>query len=249
VVTFRIPKDMPLAEQRVLFDKAAEAYAAKLRGEHIFTDTTPRARQRMITLESLDLVRAHRPDFHLFNSLLVQYRKSGGGIGQVVPDNMVVLYRGELKNLSCFDLPLQPVGPFVVMEYVSEMLESGRIDDPDSFRKYERDLKVPYLLQTFPDVGKLTLYRHNRRKYVTVKPDARERYVIPELELELGLVEGWIRYWYQGELLALPPELQKELDEVRAQNARLQQQLTRQAEQIAALQAELERLRKDRPAS
>ena len=52
-------------------------------------------------MASLSLVRARRPDFHLFNELLIQYRRRRDGvIGQVVPDNTVVLYEGEIDDFA-----------------------------------------------------------------------------------------------------------------------------------------------------
>src|SRR5262249_61966053 len=104
-----------------------------------------------------------------FNELLVQYPlKRGGRIGQGVPDNMVVLHPEPIKAKGSFDLPLQPVGPFWVLEYVSKY--NRRKDYEQSFEKYERDLRVPYYLLFYPDEQELTLYRHTRKKYVSVKP-------------------------------------------------------------------------------
>src|SRR5207237_4889465 len=113
-------------------------------------------------------------------------------------------------------------------------------DYEDNFQKYERELKVPYYLVFYPEDQELTLYRHNKRKYVTVKPNAHGRYPIPELDLELGLLDGWVRFWYQGELLPLPADLQRDLDLTRRQLVHAQEQ-ARQAE----AQAEQERRQKD----
>src|SRR5262249_18297048 len=60
-----------------------------------------------------------------------------------------------------------------------------------------------------------TLYHHTGKKYLTVKPNKHGRYAIPELDLEVGLLDGWPRYWYQGELLLLPADLQRDLNEAR----------------------------------
>jgi hypothetical protein len=119
-------------------------------------------------------------------------------------------------------VPLEAARPFWVLEYVSRSNE--RKDYEDSFRKYERGLKVPYYLVFYPDEGELTLFRHNKRKYVTVRPNEHERYAIPDLELELALLGGWVRYWYQGELLPLPADLQRQLDEARRQAEEAQRQ-------------------------
>src|SRR5260370_1062271 len=88
-------------------------------------------------------------------------------------------------------------------------------DYEDHLYQYEGRLKGPYYLLCQPDVQELTLLRHTGRKYVSVKPNAAERYVIPELELEVALLDGWLRYWFRGELLPLPADLLRKVDEFR----------------------------------
>ena len=78
-----------------------------------------------------------------------------------------------------------------MLEYVSK--NSKRKDYEDSFKKYERELKVPYYLMFYPDNQEMTLYHHNGRRYVSVKPDEHGRCALPELELEMGILEGWVR--------------------------------------------------------
>src|SRR5712691_833981 len=104
----------------VAYEAAAQDYLRRLPLEH-FMEATAQATQRKITLESLDLVHARRPDVQVFNELLVQYpRKGSRKLGQVVPDNMVVLCEQPIKARGSYDLPLQPVGPFWMLEYVSK---------------------------------------------------------------------------------------------------------------------------------
>ena len=234
---------MPTETPRILLDlnyfKAAQEYLRKLPPEH-FMEATPQATQREITLESLALVRAQRPDFHLFNELLVQYplpeSKKKRKIGQVVPDNMVVIHNGPIKADGSFDVPLQPVGPFLVLEYVSKHNE--RKDYDDNMRKYEHELKVPYYLLFQPEAQELTLYRHNGEKYVSVPPNENGRHPIAELELEVILHDGWVRYWFRGELLPLPADLLQERDHER----QARQAAEHRADQLAA---EVERLRQE----
>jgi Putative restriction endonuclease len=173
---------------------------------------------------------------------------------------MVVVWPEPIQAGGSYDLPLQPTRPLWVLEYVSP--SNKRKDYEDSFRKYERHLKVPYYLLFYPDNQELTLYHHNGKRYVSVKPNADARYAIPELDLELALLDGWVRFWYQGELLPLPADLQRALDEARRQLGEARQELgqtrqqleeeTRRAntaeEELARLRSELEHLR-GRPGS
>ena len=105
----------------------------------------------------------------------------------------------------------QPVKPLWVLEYVSP--SNKRKDYKDSFHKYEKELKVPYYLLFYPNKQELTLYRLGPRKYAATKPNRYGRLAIPELDLEVGLLDRWVRYWYKGDLLPLPAELQAALDE------------------------------------
>jgi Uma2 family endonuclease len=205
----------PRSLLHIEYQERAEAYLRSLPLEH-FMEATAQATQREITLESLALVKAGRSDVHVFNELLVQYPFGRDQqIYQVVPDNMLIRWSEPINAGGSYDLPFQPVGPFWVLEYVSKY--SKRKDYEESFHKYERHLKVPYLLLFYPDEQELSLYRHNGRKYVSVKPNAQGRYAIPELEMEVALLGGWVRFWFRGELLRLPAELQGKLDEVQRQ--------------------------------
>ena len=198
-------------------------------------EATPQATQRKITLASLDLVHARRPDFQVFNELMVQYAEPGSeAIRRVVPDNMVVLHEGDLGPLTSLSLPVHAVRPFWVMEYAST--SSRRKDDEDNFDKYERILEAPYYLLYYPENEELTLYRFDaeRHRYDTVPPGGEGRRALPEVGIEVGLVGGWVRFWHEGRLLLLPAEADRELDEVRAERDR------------ESRRADLEKLRGDR---
>ena len=208
-----MPTEMPRMLLEVRYYQAAQDYLRGLPLEH-FMEAVPQATQRKITLESLDLVHARRPDVHVFNELLVQYplpRQKRPG--QVVPDNMVVVHAEPLNAEGSYDIPLQPARPFWMLEYVSK--NNRREDYDDNLDKYEHQLKVPYYLLFQPDVQELTLYHHTGRKYVSVKPNDAGRLALPELELEVALLDGWVRYWFRGQLLPLPAELQRQLDDLR----------------------------------
>jgi Uma2 family endonuclease len=234
---------------RIEYEEAAEAYLRSLPLEH-FMEATAQATQRKITLESLDLVHARRPEVQVFNELLVQYPRRGGRkLGQVVPDNMIVVCDEPIQANGSYDLPLQPVGPFWMLEYVSK--RNKRKDYEDNFQKYERELKVPYYLLFYPDARELTLFHLGSRKYRSIKPNAHGRLAIEELEVEAALLADWVRFWYRGELLPLPADLQRDLDETRRQLRRMKrraeaehQARLAEEQEVLRLRAELEQMRK-----
>jgi Uma2 family endonuclease len=204
---------IPRGLLEVRYEAAAQEYLRNLPLEH-FMEALPQATQRKITLESLDLVTARRSEVHVFNELLVQWERPGERKpGQVCPDNMVVVTKKPIHAVSSYNIPLEPARPLWMLEYVSK--GTRRKDYDDNFDKYEKELKVPYYLTFYPDNQELTLYHLKGKKYVSVKPNRQGRYAIPDLDLEVALLAGWVRFWYKGELLSLPGELQHELDEAR----------------------------------
>jgi hypothetical protein len=112
-----------------------------------------------------------------------------------------------------------------MLEYVSKY--NQRKDYEDNMQKYERELKVPYYLLFYPDAGELTLYHLRSRRYRSVPPNEQGRHAIEGLDLEVALLDDWVRYWYRGELLPLPADLLRDLDEMRRQLRRV----TRRAEE------------------
>jgi len=206
---------MPIETPKILLEvqyyEAAQRYLRSLPPEH-FMEATSQSTQRKITVESLDLVSAYRSDVQVFSELLVQYplpRQKQPG--QVVPDNMVVLCDKPIIADGSYNIPLQPAALFWVLEYVSK--SNRRKDYDENMKKYEHDLKVPYYLLFAPDQQELTLYRLGKRKYNTVIPNADGRVAIDELDLEVGLLAKWVRFWYQGRLLPLPADLDRALTE------------------------------------
>jgi Uma2 family endonuclease len=236
-----MPSNQTRAQIEAIYRQAAQDYLRGLPLEH-FMEATAQATQREITLESLALVRARRPEVQVFNELLVQYPRRGmRKLGQVVPDNMVVVHPEPIVADGSYDTSIQPVGPFLVLEYVSK--NNRRKDYDDNMEKYERELKVPYYLRFYPDEQELTVFRHNKRKYVSVKPNGNDRLAIPELELEVALLDGWVRYWFRDELLPLPAELQRELDATRRELAEAREQRDQERQARLAAEEELARLR------
>lgn len=240
----------PTIPERVKYEVAAQEYLAGLTEEN-FMESTSQANQRKITVESMDVVRTARPDVQTFNELLIQYPKKGAGkrnVAGVVPDNMVIVHPEAIIADGSFDLPHQPVGPLAVMEYVSR--GNKRKDYERSMTLYEKDIKVPYYLVFYPDDQELNLFKLKRGKYASVLPDGAGRRAIPELEVAVGLLAGWVRYWFRGELVPLPDELVRALDEERRERLAAEKRAVaaekRAAEkddEIARLRAELARMR------
>src|SRR5262245_23291447 len=104
----------------VMYEEYAREYLRNLPLEH-FMESTAQAWQRLITTACLLLVASRRPGFHIFSELLIQYERKGQRRpGQVVPDNMVVLTLERLRAETCYNVPLEPCGPFWTLDYVSK---------------------------------------------------------------------------------------------------------------------------------
>jgi Putative restriction endonuclease len=196
------------------YEVAAQEYFESLPLEH-FMESTPHATQRKITLESFDLIKLERPELEMCSELLIQYPMNGG-LGQVCPDNMLLETETPLEALGSFNLPFESGRRILwTFEYVSP--DSHRKDYIENARKYGRELKIPYYMVFDPHAKELDLFRLSGSDYVSVRPNAAGRLPVPELELEVGLLDGWVRYWFRGRLIPLPAELQQQLDEMAEQ--------------------------------
>ena len=246
-MTPTLPPGTDLKRLKLLYEWAEQRYLKSLPLEH-FMESIPQATQREITLASFAVIRVSRKDVQCFNELLVQYPipgKDPDAPGQVVPDNVVVIHPKPIAAEGSYMTPLQPVGPFLVLEYVSKA--SVRKDEEVSYAKYEKELKVPYYLLFYPDADEFTLFRLGEKGYSAVPPNATGRCPIPELELEVGLLGKWVRYWFRGELVPLPADLLKERDAARQQlDAERQARLAVEAE-LAKLREELTKAKKQQP--
>ena len=233
---------MSRAELEAEYRESAQAYLASLPLEH-FMEATPQATQREISVQSFALLRLRRPDVHYFNELLVQYLFEDEKKRPIVPDNMIVLYDGPIDAEGSYDVELQPVGPLLVLEYVSK--SSKRKDYETNFRKYERELEVPYYLLFYPQTQDLSLFHLEESKYASVTPNDAGRLAVPELDLEVAILDGWARYWYRGELLPLPADLQRANDRM-SRELRQEGEKARQAERKARQADDEARLAKEK---
>jgi Uma2 family endonuclease len=225
------PKPQADLSLQEYLDAEADAYLASLPLEH-FMEATAQARQREITLESFALVRVSRPDVQCFNELLIQYpREKLKKPGKVVPDNFVVVHAKPLGALKSFNYHTQKARPLLVLEYVSK--ENRRKDYEDNFEKYEVELEIPYYLLFYPDNEEMTLFKMGKKGYRAVPPNANGRVAIPELELEAGLLDGWVRFWFRGELLPLPGDLLKQRDAAEKRAATAEAEVAKLREELA----------------
>lgn len=223
-------------------------YVKQLPLEH-FMESTAQATQRKITVAAFDGIATVRPDVQCFSELLIQYgRTPPEKPERVVPDNFVVVYPTPIAVEGSYPLDLVPARPLFVLEYVSK--GNARKDTEDNMTRYEQALRVPYFLLFYPDADELTLFRLAGGQYRTVGENAAGRRAVPELELEVGLVDGWVRFWFRGALMPMTSELTRQLATERAalsveRAARAAAERERDAERAArqALEAELARLR------
>lgn len=148
---------------------------------------------------------------------------------------MVVLSDKPIRAESSYNLPLEPARPYWVLEYVSK--NNKRKDYDDNFDKYEHELHVPYYLVFYPDDQELTLYRLHEKRYGSVKPNKHGRYAVANLDIEVALLDGWVRFWYQGELLPLPADLEQALQKERRRADELQRRVAELERELAELRA------------
>ena len=227
---------------RDFFERAAWEYYDTLPLEH-FMESLVQSTQRKITLDAFGLIHITRPDIWCYSELLIQWviDEKNRKLGRVVPDNLIVRHPSQISMTSSFNLSIEDAKPFMALEYVSNT--SQKRDYEEKIEIYREKLKIPYYLTHEPD--ELRLYRLEfDGSYSRVKANREGRLEIPDLETEVGLVDGWARFWFRRKLVPLPEELQSENKEL--QSRLTEEQTARQAmeERMAKMQAELEALRK-----
>jgi Uma2 family endonuclease len=217
------------------YERDARQYRASLRLEDIM-EATPQAIQREATVVSFNELKSRLPGMGYFNELLVQKRHEGR-IERAVPDNMVVLGDPGDAPRSSWAVEYEPCPVLWVLEYVSR--ENPEKDYASNFEKYEGVFKFPYYLLFEPEQQVLLLYHLHEGRYVPVEENTRRRLPIPELELEVGLLDGWVRFWFRGELLPVSRELRAQMKKLREQNAALVAQTQELTTQNTHLHAQL----------
>ena len=210
------------------YDREAAEYLASLPMEH-FMESTWQSIQRAIVNDAFDIICKEAAAIHYFAELLVQYWVAGA-LHKVVPDGMVVL--GDLLDemRTSYNVALEQIGLFMALEYVSASNE--RKDYDENFEKYEQELKVPYYVLFHPEKQDLQIYQHNGVEYERVAANQEGRYPVARLELEIGVLDGWMRFWHRGELLELPHDLVLQVRELKQSLQESKQQLEQKDQEL-----------------
>jgi Uma2 family endonuclease len=220
------------------YERAALEYWASLPEFHSM-ESEVQFTQRAITQESLKALGRRRPQvqLRLFGELLVQQFHEGNLV-QVVPDTMVVLGNAPPGKRTSYE-PEEEPPLFLAIEYVSHSNPYG--DYVGKRETYEEKLRVPWYLIYDPEAAPLVicLYHHDGQQYQIVRANSAERFPIPDLELEVGMVGEWMRFWYQGELLPLPEDLDAALQAARNDKQSLQSELRQRDDQLNQLEHQL----------
>ncbi len=186
-------------------DYAAAAYAYIEANCHAEVDPL-QARQRQITAWSLAVVAGVRPDIRTFTAVLIQDGPPGrDDPWQIVPDNFVVRAAKPIVVQDHYDVPFESARPFVVFDYPSTPLQRKRTGR--RLGQYQDNFAVPCVVVFDPEQHGLELHRLVGGMFVPAGVNAVGRCEVPELELELGVVEGSMRFWFRGERVPLPGEL------------------------------------------
>lgn len=138
--------------------------------------------------------------------------------------------------------------PFVVMEFLSATYgDEYSVEHTEEIGKcffYEQVIKVPRYIIFRPPTGRIEVYALESERYDTQNPDENGRYLIPGLNLFLGVWQGtregrtgyWLRWWNTaGELLLWSEE--------RAENERQRADRQQQDKELAETLLEQERQR------
>jgi Uma2 family endonuclease len=119
------------------------------------------------------------------------------------------------------------LSPLIVLEFASGdgseerdrtplARENGTIQKPGKFWVYERIMRIPYYGIYQVSTGELEMYTFLAAEYELMLPNERGHFVIPPLQVEIGVWQGsyqnqtmpWLRWWdLQGNLLPTGQEL------------------------------------------
>jgi hypothetical protein len=145
--------------------------------------------------------------------------------------------------------------PFVVMEFLSATYgDEYSVEHTEEIGKwffYEQVIKVPRYVIFRPQTGRIEVYALESERYDNQNPDENGRYLIPGLNLFLGVWQGsregrtgyWLRWWTEGGELLLWPEEKAENERQRAEDERQRADRQQQDKELAETLLEQERQR------
>ncbi len=134
--------------------------------------------------------------------------------------------------------------PQVVMEFLSATYgEEYSVESTEGIGKwffYEQVIQVPIYVIFRPETGRVEVYALENGRYKSQTPDEHGRYLIPGMDLFLGVWEGshegrtgyWLRWWNtQGELLLWSEERVEQESQRAEQESQRAEQESQRAEQ------------------
>ena len=145
--------------------------------------------------------------------------------------------------------------PVVVMEFLSATYgDEYSVEHTEEIGKwffYEQVIKVPRYVIFRPQTGRIEVYALESERYDNQNPDENGRYLIPGLNLFLGVWQGsregrtgyWLRWWTEGGELLLWPEEKAENERQRAEDERQRADRQQQDKELAETLLEQERQR------
>ena len=145
--------------------------------------------------------------------------------------------------------------PFVVMEFLSATYgDEYSVEHTEEIGKwffYEQVIKVPRYVIFRPHTGRIEVYALESDRYENQNPDENGRYLIPGLNLFLGVWQGtregrtgyWLRWWTAAGELLLWPEERAENERQRAEDERQRADRQQQDKELAETLLEQERQR------
>ena len=145
--------------------------------------------------------------------------------------------------------------PFVVMEFLSATYgDEYSVEHTEEIGKwffYEQVIAVPRYVIFRPHTGRIEVYALESERYDNQNPDENERYLIPGLDLFLGVWLGtregrtgyWLRWWNMAGELLLWPEERAENQRLRAEAESQRADREQQEKESAQMLLEQERQR------
>jgi Uma2 family endonuclease len=145
--------------------------------------------------------------------------------------------------------------PLLVLEYVSGDGSEERDTTPETGKLwiYERRVRAQYYGIYEVDPGQIEMYHLVDGRYERMEPNANGRYLIPEMQVELGIWDGpyanailpWMRWWDpEGNLLRTGEERAAE-EQARVNQEQVRADRERVRAEQERVRAEQERMRAD----